>query len=108
FYVNSALLSRAQVFEFKLLSEPALEKILNRALQDTEQGLGDRRIDLDPDARAHLLHQANGDARRLLNALELAALTTPTGADGRQHITLAVAEECVQKRALVHDKSGDQ
>jgi putative ATPase len=108
FYVNSALLSRAQVFEFKLLSNSALNKVLDRALRDSDQGLGNRPMDLDADAREHLILQANGDARRLLNALELAALTTPSGAEGRQHITLAVAEDCVQKRALVHDKSGDQ
>jgi putative ATPase len=106
--VNSALLSRAQVFEFKPLSDAALQKVLDRALRDREKGLGDRKIDLDADARDHLVRQANGDARRLLNALELAALTTPVDAQGSQHITLAVAEECVQKRALVHDKHGDQ
>ena len=107
FYVNSALLSRAQVFEFKPLSEEALQKILERALRDREKGLGDHPIDLDTDARDHFIRQANGDARRLLNGLELAALTTPMNAAGRQHVTLAVAEECVQKRALVHDKHGD-
>jgi putative ATPase len=108
FYVNSALLSRAQVFEFKMLSEAALNKVLDRALRDPEKGLGGRKIEIDTDARAHFIRQANGDARRLLNALELAALTTPIDSQGRQHVTLAVAEECVQKRALVHDKHGDQ
>lgn len=107
FYVNSALLSRAQVFEFKPLSEAALNKVLDRALLDDERGLGKQAIDLDLDARAHIIDHANGDARRLLNALELAALTTPFNTQKRLHITLAVAEECVQKRAIVHDKSGD-
>src|SRR4029077_4019627 len=77
FYVNSALLSRAQAFEFKPLSETALAKVLARAVEDSEQGLGERSLELDPDAKAHFIRQANGDARRLLNALELAALTTP-------------------------------
>jgi len=63
---------------------------------------------MDPEARAHLIGQANGDARRLLNALELAALTTQPENGGHIHITLPIAEECVQKRSLVHDKSGDQ
>ena len=107
FYVNSALLSRAQVFEFKPLPDAALSKILDRALRDAEQGLGKKNIALDPEARAHLIRNASGDARRLLNALELAALTTPAEANGRQRVTLAAAEECVQKRALVHDKHGD-
>jgi putative ATPase len=107
FYVNSALLSRAQAFEFKPLPEAALNDILNNALKDKERGLGTMTIDLDPDAREHLLLYSNGDARRLLNALELAALTTaPT--EGRVHITLKVAEDCVQKRSLVYDKEGDQ
>lgn len=108
FYVNSALLSRAQAFEFKLLPEEALNQILNNALRDKDRGLGNRLIDLAPDARQHFLLNANGDARRLLNALELAALTTAPGPDGRIRITLKVAEDCVQKRSLVYDKSGDQ
>jgi len=108
FYVNSALTSRAQVFEFKPLSEQALEIVLRNTLQDKERGLGDKNIRLDPDATKHLIAQSNGDARRLLNALELAALTTAPDAAGRIHVTLAVAEECVQKRSLVYDKGGDQ
>jgi putative ATPase len=108
FYVNSALLSRAQVFEFKPLSEAALNQILDRALRDPERGLGRRSIEVDADARAHWIRQANGDARRLLNGLEIAVLTTPADAAGRLHITLAIAEDSVQKRALTHDKHGDQ
>ncbi len=107
FYVNSALSSRAQIFEFKPLPDAALRKVLKNALQDKERGLGDRKIQIDKQAADHLIKQANGDARRLLNALELAALTTPPD-DGVVHITLPIAEECVQKRSLVHDKSGDQ
>jgi putative ATPase len=108
FYVNSALLSRAQVFEFKPLPEQALEKILQGALADSERGLGQKDLHIEKDARAHLISQACGDARRLLNALELAALTTPSDASGQRFVTLAIAEECVQKRSLVYDKSGDQ
>jgi putative ATPase len=108
FYVNSALLSRAQAFEFKPLIPAALEKILDNALRDKERGLGEKSIQLDADARRHLIEQANGDARRLLNALELAALTTKPDSKGQIHVTLAVAEECVQKRGLVYDKGGDQ
>jgi putative ATPase len=108
FYVNSALTSRAQVFEFKPLPEDALEKVLLNALKNKERGLWEKDIHLDPEAKLHLIHQSNGDARRLLNALELAALTTKPDADGGIHVTLAVAEECVQKRSLVYDKSGDQ
>jgi len=108
FYVNSALTSRAQVFEFKPLTEDALEKVLANALEDKERGLGEKNIRLDPKAKSHLILQSNGDARRLLNALELAALTTKADSDGAVHITLSVAEECVQKRSLTYEKSGDQ
>lgn len=107
FYVNSALLSRAPAFEFKPLSDRALAQILDRALTDPENGYGRKQVRLDPDAREHLLHQCSGDARRLLNALELAVLTTAPGPDGVLPIPLSIAEECVQKRALIHDKSGD-
>lgn len=108
FYVNSALTSRAQVFEFKPLTEEALEIVLDHALLNKERGLGLKDIRLDANARVHLIAQANGDARRLLNALELAALTTSPDANGRIRVTLSIAEECVQKRSLVYDKSGDQ
>ncbi len=108
FYVNSALTSRAQVFEFKPLSEEALEKVLTNALADKERGLGERKIIMDQEAREHFITQSSGDARRLLNALELAALSTQPDQQGEVRITLSVAEECVQKRSLVHDKSGDQ
>ncbi len=108
FYVNTALTSRAQVFEFKPLSDVALEKVLRNTLQDKERGLGEKDIRLDADAKSHMIAQSNGDARRLLNALELAALTTKPEPNGAIHITLSVAEECVQKRSLTYDKSGDQ
>jgi putative ATPase len=101
-------LSRAQAFEFKPLLEEALDGILVRALADPVRGLGKLQIDLDADARAHFLKQANGDARRMLNAVELAGLTTKPGPDGHIHITRRVAEDCVQKRAIVYEKGGDQ
>ena len=108
FYVNSALLSRAPAFEFKGLEDADLRGVMQRALKDKERGLGNQTIRLDPDAEAHLIQSANGDARRMLNGLELAALTTTAAKSGEIHITLAVAEECVQKRALIYEKSGDQ
>ncbi len=108
FYVNSALTSRAQVFEFKPLTEEALDKVFTNALSDRERGLGDRNVRVDLEAKSHFILQSNGDARRLLNALELAALTTSPEPNGDIRITLSVAEECVQKRSLAHDKSGDQ
>ena len=108
FYVNSALLSRAQAFEFKPLSEEALSKVLERALTDIERGFGSKKITLTPEAKNHFLFSANGDARRLLNAIELAILTTDPNSDGILHISLATAEECVQRRSIVYDKGGDQ
>jgi len=107
FYVNAALLSRSTAFEFLPLPEAALERILDRALGDAGAGLGGAQAALDPEARAHLVRMSGGDARRLLNALELAVLTTPVEMDGRRHITLAVAEESIQKRSLRYDKSSD-
>ncbi len=108
FYVNSALLSRAQAFEFKPLPAAALSEILDHALADKERGLGNYTLRFEAKARDHFIENANGDARRLLNAVELAALTTAPGPDGIISVTLEVAEECVQKRALVYDRGGDQ
>ncbi|HAH06191.1 MAG TPA: hypothetical protein DCM05_06635 [Elusimicrobia bacterium] len=108
FYVNAALLSRFTVFEFQPLPEEHLASILDRALSDPERGLGQYALDLEPEARAHLLNTAGGDARRLLNALELAALTTPLGMDGRRRIPLAVAEESIQRRSVRYDRSSDE
>ncbi|MBO8163884.1 MAG: AAA family ATPase [Brevibacillus sp.] len=108
FEVNAALLSRSQIFQLYALSDQELEQVLERALHDREQGLGELPIALEPDARDHLIRYAEGDARRLLNALELAVVTTPPGADGRIVITLEVAVESIQRRAVRYDKSGDQ
>jgi putative ATPase len=108
FYVNAALRSRSQVFEFFPHERKALEGILDRALKDEADGLGKLEIALDPDAREHLLSMAAGDSRRLLNALEVAVGSTPLGAGGKLRITLAIAEESVQKRAILYDKHGDE
>lgn len=108
FYVNKALLSRSTIFEFTHLGPDALGGIVDRALSDTERGLGSYRVRMDADARKHLVEQSLGDARRLLNALEIGTVSTPKDADGSVHFTLQVAEESLQKRVIAYDKSGDE
>lgn len=108
FYVNSALVSRSNIFELKPLTAEQLKEVLKFALTDTERGLGKLKINLDPAALDHLAKLSDGDARRALTALELGILSTPPGKDGRIHFTLAVAEESIQKKAVVYDKKGDQ
>ena len=108
FYVNAALLSRATAFEFKPLAPEALSDLLSRALADKERGLGDSCADLLPEAREHLTRMAGGDARRLLNALELAVLSTPLSMDGRRTVGLAAAEESIRLRAVRYDKASDE
>ena len=107
FSINSALLSRSQIFELKPLPEKALVHLIDRALRDVDRGLGSRRIVIDPDAAAFLAKLSDGDARKCLNALEIAALTSPTDADGLTHIDLAAAQESIQKKAVVYDGTGD-
>ncbi|MEI6073322.1 MAG: replication-associated recombination protein A [Verrucomicrobiae bacterium] len=107
FSVNSALLSRSQVFQLEPLSEADLLLLMDRALVDSGRGLGGMRITLDPDAAAHLARLSDGDARRCLNALEIAALTTPPENDGSVRITLRAAEESIQQKAVVYDGTGD-
>lgn len=105
--VNSALVSRKHTFELKSLTETDLVELLNRALKDSERGLGNLKIAADSDALKHLAIVSDGDARKALNALELAATTTPPEeADGTIRITLAVAEECIQRKMVVYDKKG--
>lgn len=94
--MTPAIVSRCRVFAFEPLSNADVEQALLRAVQDQERGLGAMRVDLDEDALRHIAHVANGDVRTALNALELAALTTPT-VGGRVHITLPIAEESIQK-----------
>jgi len=107
FFVNSPLVSRSQVFELRPLTEAELLGLLRRALADGERGLGHLRIRVDDDALAHIVRVSDGDARKALNSLEIAALTTPPGADGVIPIDLAVAEQCIQKKAVVYDGDGD-
>ncbi|HUL51400.1 MAG TPA: replication-associated recombination protein A [Candidatus Nitrosotalea sp.] len=107
FFVNSPLVSRSQIFELCPLTEIELLDLLKRALSDAERGLGQMKIRVDEEAFKHLARVSDGDARKALNSLEIAALTTPPGDDGSVHITLAVAEQCIQKKAVVYDGDGD-
>lgn len=108
FYVNSALLSRSQVFELKPLAEEDILKVLNNALQDKERGLGNLHIIADEEALKHIARMSDGDARKALSALEIAALTTPPDDNGQIRITIEIAEESIQKKVIVYDKKGDQ
>lgn len=106
FEINSALLSRSTLFQLNSLTPEELRQGLKQALLDNERGLGQYQVEVLPEAWEHWLNYANGDLRRALNSLELAVLTTsPT--DGIRHITLAVAEESIQQRAMRFDKNGD-
>ena len=107
FEVNNALLSRCRIFELKPLEKDDLIKLIGRALTNKERGLGEVNIAIDDDAKNFLADMANGDARSVLNALELAYLTTTPEKDGSLHITLSVAEECIQKKAIRYDTNGD-
>lgn len=107
FEVNSALVSRSVVFELKPLSKEDIVELLKRAVTDEERGLGAYKPKLHEDALEFLADTANGDARVALNAIELGVLTTERSEDGYIHITLDVAVECIQKRALKYDKNGD-
>ena len=107
FEVNKALVSRSRLFRLEPLEPTALRCLLQRALSDPTQGYGGRPIALTPEAEAHWLDVANGDARSLLNALELAVETTEPDADGCIAIDLTIAEESIQQRAVLYDKQGD-
>ncbi len=107
FTLSSPLLSRCRVFQLYSLEPEELVKIIERALQDEERGLGTYRVELEPPVREHLVLMANGDARTALNALELAVLSTPPDEDGVRRINLAVAEESIQRRAIIYDRDGD-
>lgn len=107
FEVIGALVSRSRVFQLHSLGEMHVSKLLDRALSDTAVGYGDRRIELAEDARQHLITVSGGDARNALNALELAVESTPEEADGSIHITLEVAQDSIQRRAVLYDKDGD-
>ena len=107
FEVNGALLSRSVIFELHALSKDDIKTLLYRAVTDTEKGLGAYHAVLEEDAAEFLADAANGDARAALTGIELGVLTTEPGADGRIHITLDTASECIQKRVVRYDKTGD-
>jgi putative ATPase len=108
FYVNSALLSRSQVFELKPLSTEDLLNVLMNALTDKERGLGNLNISQEKGSLEHIAKMSDGDARKALSALEIAVLTTAPDEKGNTVITKEVAEESIQKKAVVYDKKGDQ
>jgi len=105
--VIKALVSRSRVFEMHSLTEENIQTLLQRALADPENGYGKLQVEVDPEAMAHLARTAGGDARNALNALELAVETTPMDAQGVIHIGLDVAQESIQKRAVLYDKNDD-
>ena len=107
FEVNGALLSRSIIFELKPLSQEDIKTLIRRALTDSVKGLGSYGATIDDDALDFLSDIANGDARSALTAIELGVLTTEPSADGKIHITLSVASECIQRRVVKYDKSGD-
>ena len=107
FDVIPALVSRSRIFLLESLSEAHMEIIIERALTDPEFGYGKRKVLMDTDARHHLTTVAGGDARNLLNAVELAVESTAPNPDGTIHITLDIAQESIQRRALLYDRMGD-
>ena len=107
FFVNSPLVSRSQIFELRPLTEVEILELLHRALSDYERGLGHVNLRADEAALQHLARISDGDARKALNSLEIAALTTAPASDGCIHLDLAVAEQCIQKKAIVYDGDGD-
>lgn len=107
FEVNSALISRSSVFELKSLDKEDIKTLLRRAVYDVEKGMGSYRAEITEDALEFLADISGGDARNALNAIELGILTTERSADGKIHITIDVAQECIQKRVVRYDKTGD-
>ena len=107
FYVNSALVSRSQVFQLESLGVEELEELIDRALHDEERGLGKYRVAMDAAAKRHLAKLSDGDARKCLNALEIGVLTTPPNDNRSIQFTLQVAEESIQTKAVVYDRVGD-
>jgi putative ATPase len=107
FEVIGALVSRSRVFQLRALNDEDVKAILENALRDPERGYGKRPVQIDADAMQHLIRVAGGDARNALNALELAVESTPPGQDGSIHLTLEVAQESIQRRAVLYDKDGD-
>jgi putative ATPase len=108
FEVISPLLSRCRVFTLNALTEEQVKLIVQRAIEDEEQGLGKMKVELDEDAFEFLLVMSNGDARVALNALELAASTTTPSEDSKRHIKLSAIEDAIQHRALLYDRAGEE
>lgn len=107
FEVNGALISRSVIFELKPIPKDAVKELLKKAVYDEERGMGSYRAQIDEDALDFLADISGGDARHALNAIELGVMTTERSGDGKIHITLDVAQECIQKRAVRYDKDGD-
>ena len=108
FALNAPLLSRSQIFQFKPLSEEDIGELLRRALADTDRGLGEHPTDMGEEAVQHLVRMCDGDARRALNALEVGVLSAQPAQDGRVHFDLALAEDSIQRKAVVYDRDEDE
>ena len=108
FEVNGALISRSVIFKLEPLEKEDIKVLLRRAVYDVEKGMGIYNAEIDEDALEFLADMCNGDARNALNAVELGVLTTEPATDGKIHITLDVAAECIQKRVTLYDKNGDK
>ncbi|MBQ7972075.1 MAG: replication-associated recombination protein A [Lachnospiraceae bacterium] len=107
FEVNGALISRSVIFELKPLEEEDIRKLIERAVYDKDCGMGSYDAVIEEDALAFLADLAGGDARHALNAVELGIMTTPRGEDGKIHLTVEVIEECIQRKVIRYDKSGN-
>ena len=107
FEVNGALISRSIIFELKPIPREAVKKLIEKAVYDTQVGMGSYNAVIEEDALEFLADLSGGDARHALNAIELGVMTTERSSDGKIHITLDVAQECIQKRAVRYDKNGD-
>jgi putative ATPase len=107
FEVIGALVSRSRIFQLRPLGDEDVQRVIERAAADPERGYGRKKIEIAPDAMAHLINVAGGDARNALNALELAVETTLPGSDGLIRVSLEVAVESIQRRAVLYDKDGD-
>ncbi len=107
FEVNSALISRSIIFELEPIPREAIKELLRKAVYDAERGMGSYNAEIDEEALDFLADISGGDARHALNAIELGVMTTNRSEDGKIHITLDVAQECIQKRAVRYDKNGD-
>ena len=107
FYINAAIISRSTVFEFNSLSQKALSAIMESALNDKNKGLGKYNVRMSEEAKKHLIANSGGDARKLLNALEIGVLSTKVNKDGVRVFDISVAQESMQKKAVVYDRSGD-